>query len=400
MEQLNYQFLIKYYMKIGIVCYPTYGGSGVVATELGIALAEKGHKIHFISYKKPARLNKFFPGIVYHEVTSLDYPLFEYTPYETALASKLVDVIMHEDLDILHVHYAVPHASVAYMAQQIVLSKGKYIPIVTTLHGTDITLVGNDPSYAPVVEFSINHSDGVTAVSKYLKDETERIFNITRDIKVIYNFVDADKFSHKKNADLRKNFASVDEKILVHVSNFRKVKRVQDILYAFQIIRKEIPVKLLMIGDGPERVTLEEICRNNDLCSDVHFLGKQDQIEELLPIADVFLLPSENESFGLAALEAMACEVPVVSSNAGGLPEVNRDGETGFLHNIGDINSMASKTIKLLKDPVLHARMAQNAKAMVDHFSLPTIISEYERFYLTTIEKAKNTESNMLVLKG
>lgn len=377
-------------MKIGIVCYPTYGGSGVVATELGIALAEKGHKIHFISYKKPARLNKYFAGIVYHEVTSLEYPLFQYTPYETALASKLVDVIMFEDLDILHVHYAVPHASVAFMAQQIVKTKGKYIPIVTTLHGTDITLVGNDPSYAPVVEFSINHSDGVTAVSNYLKEETENVFSITNHIEVIYNFVDAQKFSRLKDLSLRKHFAPNGEKILVHVSNFRKVKRVGDILEAYKLIRSKRPVKLLMIGDGPERPSMEDICRNNSLCDDIHFLGKQDHVEELLPIADVFLLPSQSESFGLAALEAMACEVPVVSSNAGGLPEVNLDGVTGYIHTIGDVETMASKTLEILNNEELHTAMAKKAKAQVDIFSLPTIIEHYERFYKETIAKSKS----------
>ncbi len=376
-------------MKIGIVCYPTYGGSGVVATELGIALANKGHKIHFISYKKPARLNKYYQGIVFHEVTSMEYPLFEHSPYETALASKLVDVILNEDLDILHVHYAIPHASVAFMAKQIAASKGKIIPVVTTLHGTDITLVGTDPSYAPVVEFSINHSDGVTAVSSFLKQATEERFNVTTDINVIYNFVDTEKFNEHGNLSLRRSFAEDHQKILVHVSNFRKVKRVQDILNAFPKINSTIDCKLIMVGDGPERKSLEETCRKEGLCTDVHFLGKQDAVNQLLAISDVFLLPSANESFGLAALEAMACGLPVVSSNAGGLPEVNIHGKTGFVHTIGDTHMLASHCISLLQDRALYDEMSKNAKAQLSNFSIQEILTKYENFYVSTIEKTK-----------
>ncbi len=373
-------------MKIGIVCYPTYGGSGVVATELGIGLAQKGHKVHFISYKKPARLNRYYQGIVFHEVNSMEYPLFEHTPYETALASKLVDVIMNENLDILHVHYAIPHASVAYLARQIVASKGKNIPIVTTLHGTDITLVGNDPSYAPVVEFSINHSNGVTAVSNFLKEATEQHFNIKNDIRVIYNFVDTNKFNAAKDLELRRCFANDDEKILVHVSNFRKLKRVPDILEAFKEVRKQTNTKLLMIGDGPERKPLEEQCRKDKLCTDVHFVGKQDAVNQLLAISDIFLLPSANESFGLAALEAMACGLPVISSNAGGLPEVNIHGETGLLHEVGDVKTLIQHCLTILSDQSVYDEMSKNAFSKLQSFQIKTILEEYENYYKETIE--------------
>ncbi len=373
-------------MKIGIVCYPTYGGSGVVATELGIGLAQKGHKVHFISYKKPARLNRYYQGIVFHEVNSMEYPLFEHTPYETALASKLVDVIMNENLDILHVHYAIPHASVAYLARQIAASKGKNIPIVTTLHGTDITLVGNDPSYAPVVEFSINHSNGVTAVSNFLKEATEQHFNIKNDIRVIYNFVDTNKFKATKDLELRRCFAKDDEKILVHVSNFRKLKRVPDILEAFKEVRKQSNTKLLMIGDGPERKPLEEQCRRDHLCTDVHFVGKQDAVNQLLAISDIFLLPSANESFGLAALEAMACGLPVISSNAGGLPEVNTHGITGLLHDVGDVDTLIKHCLTILSDSDLYNTMSSNAKEKLDSFQINTVLEAYENYYKETIE--------------
>lgn len=374
-------------MNIGIVCYPTYGGSGVVATELGIALSKKGHTIHFISYKKPARLQKYYKGIVFHEVRSTEYPLFNHTPYESALASKLVDVIMYENLDILHVHYAIPHASVAYLAKQIVASKGKNIPIVTTLHGTDITLVGSDASYAPVVEFSINQSNGVTAVSNFLKQATLEHFNINNNIEVIYNFVDTDRFKRDEDPELRQSFATKNEKILIHVSNFRPLKRVDDVLYAFKKIKKNIPSKLLMVGDGPERIRLEELCRHNHLCDDVHFLGKQDAVNQLLSISDLFLLPSANESFGLAALEAMACGLPVVSSNAGGLPEVNIHGQTGYVHDIGNVDDMASYCEAILSNDDLYSEMAKNALGQLKLFRIESILEQYESYYESLLKQ-------------
>ncbi|MBP9056089.1 MAG: N-acetyl-alpha-D-glucosaminyl L-malate synthase BshA, partial [Saprospiraceae bacterium] len=335
-------------MKIGIVCYPTFGGSGVVATELGLGLADKGHNVHFITYKRPVRLTTFHANVYFHEVTSMEYPLFEFAPYETSLASKLVDVVRFEKLDILHVHYAIPHAAVAYMTKQILRSKGILIPIVTTLHGTDITLVGADNSFAPVVEFTINESDGVTSVSEQLKKETLENFNITKDIKVIFNFIDFSRFRKTNKDHFRKAIAPDGEKILVHISNFRKVKRVEDVIGIFAIVSKQVKCKLLLIGDGPERKAMEDLCRNLHLCDEIRFLGKQEAVEELLAISDLFILPSENESFGLAALEAMACEVPVISSNAGGLPEVNIDGVTGYMCNVGDVEGMATRCLDLL----------------------------------------------------
>lgn len=374
-------------MKVGVVCYPTYGGSGVVATELGLGLAKKGHEIHFITYKRPARLSVFNSNVYFHEVNSFEYPLFEYTPYETALASKLVDVVKYEKLDLLHVHYAVPHAAVAYMAKQILKSQGIDIPIVTTLHGTDITLVGADKSFKPVVEFSINNSDAVTAVSQHLKDETLRNFNITRHIDVLYNFIDFDRFRKINKDHFRKAIAPDGEKILVHTSNFRKVKRVDDVIRIFQEVVSKIPAKLLLIGDGPERKNLEELCRQLNLCDDIRFLGKQDAIEELLALADVFLLPSENESFGLAALEAMACEVPVVSSNAGGIPEVNVEGETGFLCEVGDTKTMAEKVIYLLENDDVLKQFRHNALAKANEFHIDLILPQYEELYQRTLNQ-------------
>ena len=374
-------------MKVGVVCYPTYGGSGVVATELGLGLAKKGHEIHFITYKRPARLSVFNSNVYFHEVNSFEYPLFEYTPYETALASKLVDVVKYEKLDLLHVHYAVPHAAVAYMAKQILKSQGIDIPIVTTLHGTDITLVGADKSFKPVVEFSINNSDAVTAVSQHLKDETLRNFNITRHIDVLYNFIDFDRFRKINKDHFRKAIAPDGEKILVHTSNFRKVKRVDDVILIFQEVVSKIPAKLLLIGDGPERKNLEELCRQLNLCDDIRFLGKQDAIEELLALADVFLLPSENESFGLAALEAMACEVPVVSSNAGGIPEVNIEGETGFLCEVGDTKTMAEKVIYLLENDDVLKQFRHNALAKANEFHIDLILPQYEELYERTLNQ-------------
>lgn len=378
-------------MKIGIVCYPTYGGSGVVATELGKGLAQLGHQVHFITYKRPARLGAFIENVYFHEVAMYDYPLFQYEPYDTLLASKLVDVVLHEDLDILHVHYAVPHASVAYNAKKILLSQGKrYIPVVTTLHGTDITLVGSNPSFAPVVEFGINKSDGVTAVSQQLKNQTISSFNIQRDIEVIYNFIDFNRFKKVDKRHFKKAIAPDGEKILVHTSNFRKVKRVQDVIRIFEKVYKEIPSKLLLVGDGPERPNMEELCRKIGLCDQIRFLGKQDAVEELLAIADLFIIPSGNESFGLAALEAMACEVPVISTNIGGLPEVNIEGETGYLSEVGNVDEMAANAIKILKDDKVLEGFRERALKKAQEFDIKYILPKYVDMYQRVIEHAKD----------
>ncbi len=376
-------------MKIGIVCYPTFGGSGVVATELGLGLADKGHDVHFITYKRPVRLTAFHANVYFHEVTSMEYPLFEYTPYETSLASKLVDVVRFEKLDILHVHYAIPHAAVAYMAKQILKSQGINIPIITTLHGTDITLVGTDSSFAPVVEFSINESDGVTAVSEHLRQETMNTFKLKKDIKVIHNFIDFSRFRKTNKDHFRKAIAPEGEKILVHISNFRKVKRVEDVIHIFERVSKRTKSKLLLIGDGPERKYMEELCRNLHLCDEIRFLGKQEAVEELLAIADLFILPSENESFGLAALEAMACEVPVISSNAGGIPEVNIDGVTGYMCEVGNVDGMAARCIELLEDEESLAVFRKNAFKQAQRFDIHEILPSYENYYLEIIKSTK-----------
>ncbi len=376
-------------MKIGIVCYPTFGGSGVVATELGLGLADNGHDVHFITYKRPVRLTAFHANVYFHEVTSMEYPLFEYTPYETSLASKLVDVVRFEKLDILHVHYAIPHAAVAYMAKQILKSQGINIPIITTLHGTDITLVGTDSSFAPVVEFSINESDGVTAVSEHLRQETMNTFKLKKDIKVIHNFIDFSRFRKTNKDHFRKAIAPEGEKILVHISNFRKVKRVEDVIHIFERVSKRIKSKLLLIGDGPERKYMEELCRSLHLCEEIRFLGKQEAVEELLAIADLFVLPSENESFGLAALEAMACEVPVISSNAGGIPEVNIDGVTGYMCEVGDVDGMAARCIELLEDEESLAVFRKNAFKQAKRFDIHEILPSYENYYLEIIKSTK-----------
>ncbi len=376
-------------MKIGIVCYPTFGGSGVVATELGKALADNGHHVHFITYHQPARLDFFSENLYYHEVAVSKYPLFDYPPYELALASRMVDVARHEQLDVLHVHYAIPHASAAFMAKQILATYGIYIPVITTLHGTDITLVGNDRTYKPVVTFSINQSDGVTAVSQHLKDDTYRFFEITRDIKVIYNFIDLKRFSLKPRDHFKKAIAPGGEKILVHTSNFRRVKRTQDVVRIFAKVSAAIPSKLLMVGDGQERPECEQLCRDLGVDDNVRFLGKQDAIEEILSVSDLFLMPSESESFGLAALEAMACKVPVISTNAGGLPELNLDGQTGFLSDIGDVNAMAEKAIYILQDDARLNTFKENALARAKQFDLALILPQYENFYQQVIEDCK-----------
>ena len=368
-------------MRIGIVCYPTFGGSGVLATELGKALADKGHFVHFITYQQPVRLNVFSSNIFYHEVRVPSYPLFDYPPYEVALASTLVDVIINHDLDLLHVHYAIPHASAAYMAKQIVAKKGRNIPFITTLHGTDITLVGRDKTYEPVVTFSINESDAITAVSNNLREETYKSFKITKEIEVIYNFVDVSRFNKKPIDAFRKVIASQDEKILVHASNFRKIKRVNDVVRVFEQVRKNVPSKLLMVGDGPERPSTEDLVRELGLQDDVRFLGKQEQIEEIMAISDLFLLPSEYESFGLSALEAMAARVPVISTNAGGLPEINIHGQTGYMTDIGDVDSMSKFAIELLSDEILLDKIKQQAYDQAVRFDISNIVPEYEKLY-------------------
>lgn len=375
-------------MNIGIVCYPTFGGSGVVATELGKALADKGHKVHFITYQQPARLDSFHENIYYHEVRLADYPLFDYAPYETALASKVVDVTKYADLDLLHVHYAIPHASAAYMAKQILASHGRTLPVVTTLHGTDITLVGKDPTYEPVVTFSINASDGVTAVSESLRSDTYKHFNVERKIEVIPNFVDFRRFSKSNKEHFKKAIAPNGEKILVHTSNFRKVKRVKDVIHMFCMIARQMPAKLLMIGDGPERQNAEVLSRSLACQADVRFLGKQEAVEELLAVADLFVIPSENESFGLAALEAMACEVPVISSDAGGMPEVNVDGVTGFTLPVGDVKGMAEKAMQLLKNEEMLRTFRSNALQRAREFDLHNILPLYESFYERVVERS------------
>lgn len=368
-------------MKIGIVCYPTFGGSGVLATELGKALAQQGHHVHFITYQQPVRLNGFIPNIYYHEVQVPTYPLFDYPPYETALASTMVDVIKNNDLDLLHVHYAIPHASAAYMAKRILEQEGKHIPVITTLHGTDITLVGKDKTYAPVVAFSINESDAITAVSHNLREETYRTFQIRKDISVIYNFVDVQRFSRKPIDAFRKVIAPNGERILLHASNFRQVKRVQDVVSIFHEIRKQIPAKLLFVGDGPERQMAEELSRNLGVCDDTRFVGKQEQMEDILAIADLFLLTSEYESFGLAALEAMAAGVPVVSTDAGGLGEINIPGETGYLSHVGDVEQMAKQSLAILNDDTTLAGFKTRAAAHARQYDIANIIPQYEALY-------------------
>lgn len=375
-------------MRIGIVCYPTYGGSGVLATELGLGLARLGHQIHFITYRQPARLTAFQENIYYHEVPAADYPLFEYPPYDTALASKLVDVVRYENLDLLHVHYAIPHATVAYIAKKILLTQGRYLPVITTLHGTDITLVGANQAFAPVVEFSINKSDGVTAVSESLRKQTMEHFDIQRDIEVIYNFIDFDRFKWSNKAHFKKAIAPNGERILVHVSNFRKVKRVDDAVRIFKKVHDNIPSKLLLIGDGPERNNIEELCRKMGIGEEVRFLGKQDAVEELLAVGDLFLMPSLTESFGLAALEAMACEVPVISTNTGGLPEVNIQGVTGFLSNVGDVEEMAHNAIRLLENETMFQEFRKNALAQARVFDIANILPKYEAYYQQVIERS------------
>ncbi|MBK0401750.1 N-acetyl-alpha-D-glucosaminyl L-malate synthase BshA [Adhaeribacter sp. BT258] len=377
-------------MKIGIVCYPTFGGSGVVATELGKALAQKGHQVHFITYSQPARLDFFNENLFYHEVYIPDYPLFHYPPYELALASKMVDIVKFEKLDVLHVHYAIPHASAAYMAKQILKTQNINIPVITTLHGTDITLVGKDPSYEPVVTFSINQSDAVTSVSDDLRVETYKYFKVEKEIEVIPNFINLERFRKQPKEHFKAAISPFGEKLLVHTSNFRQVKRVEDVIRIFAEVRKTVASKLLLVGDGPERPGIEKLCRDLNICQDVRFLGKLEAVEEVLSIADLFLMPSEKESFGLAALEAMACEVPVISSNAGGIPELNVQGVTGFLSNIGDVDDMVKNALFVLQEENL-PRFKAAALAHAQQFETGKIVPLYEACYQSAIENQRKT---------
>ncbi len=377
-------------MKIGIVCYPTFGGSGVVATELGKALAEKGHQVHFITYSQPVRLDFFSGNLFYHEVSVSDYPLFDYQPYELVLSSKLVDVVKYEKLDLLHVHYAIPHASAAYMAKQILASQGIHIPFITTLHGTDITLVGKDPSFEPVITFAINQSDAVTSVSESLKQDTYTNFpNIKKEIQVIPNFINLEEYKNHDHRCQKKMYAPLNERLLIHVSNFRKVKRVEDVLRVFDKVRKVMPAKLILVGDGPEKGNIEKLCRELDTCNDIKSLGKIVNPEQVLAIADLFLLPSETESFGLAALEAMASHVPVISTNSGGLPEVNIHGYSGYMSNVGDVEDMAKNAIHILGNDAILKQFKDNAYEQAKKFDIAVILPMYEALYESVLDKQK-----------
>ncbi|MFN5438840.1 MAG: N-acetyl-alpha-D-glucosaminyl L-malate synthase BshA [Bacteroidota bacterium] len=374
-------------MNIGIVCYPTFGGSGVLATELGKALADKGHGIHFITYQQPVRLTGFSANIFYHEVRVPSYPLFDFPPYETALASTLVDVVKNNNVDLLHVHYAIPHASAAFMAKQILAEEKIHVPFITTLHGTDITLVGRDKTYAPVVTFSINKSDAITAVSDNLRKETLENFDIKKDISVIHNFVDINRFSVKAMDAFKKAIAPNEEKVILHASNFRKVKRIADVIYTFNKIKKSIPSKLLLVGDGPERHMAEELCRELGIFEETRFVGKQQDMEDIYAIADLFLLPSEYESFGLAALEAMATGTPVVATNAGGIPEIITHGKNGFLCDIGDVEQMSSYAISILENDKILEAFSLEARKQAERFDIHKIVPQYELLYDQVLRK-------------
>jgi N-acetyl-alpha-D-glucosaminyl L-malate synthase BshA len=374
-------------MRIGIVCYPTFGGSGVVATELGMALAAKGHTVHFITYDRPVRLRDH-PNVFYHEVRVSDYPLFDYQPYELVLTSKLVDVAKFEGLDLMHVHYAIPHASAAWMAQRILAAQGIFVPFITTLHGTDITLVGRDPSFEPVITFSMERSNAVTAVSESLKRDTYAHFPLKREVRVIPNFVCTELYRHEPDAGVRARYAPGGERLVVHVSNFRAVKRVEDVVQMFRILRERLPVKLLLIGDGPERQRIEMMCRQHQTCNVIHFLGKMTRPEEVMSSCDLFVLPSESESFGLAALEAMACGVPVVSSDTGGLPEVNIHGLSGLLSPVGDIRAMADNACLILQDEASLQRYRSGALEQARRFDLQLVLPRYEQLYEEVVAEA------------
>jgi N-acetyl-alpha-D-glucosaminyl L-malate synthase BshA len=375
-------------MRIAIVCYPTFGGSGVVATELGLELARRGHEIHFITYSQPVRLALLNPNVHYHEVNVPEYPLFHYQPYELALSSKLVDMVKLYKIDLLHVHYAIPHAYAGYMAKQMLKAEGIKIPMVTTLHGTDITLVGNHPFYKPAVSFSINKSDVVTSVSQNLKDETYKLFNIKKEIHVIPNFIELDKIKIDSNiACHRSVMANPNEKIITHISNFRKVKRIPDIIEIFYKIQQQIPSKLMMVGDGPEKEVAENLCQKLGISDKVIFFGNSNEIDKILSYTDLFLLPSETESFGLAALEAMAWGVPVISSNSGGLPEVNFEGVSGYLSDVGNTDEMAQNAIKILKDDAVLAKFKENALSVAKQFDIKNIVPLYEDLYKEALRK-------------
>jgi len=368
-------------MNIGIVCYPTFGGSGVVATELGLELSKRGHEVHFITYSQPVRLELLSNKVHYHEVNVPEYPLFHYQPYELALSSKLVDMVKLHKIDVLHVHYAIPHAYAAYMAKKMLFEEGIKLPIVTTLHGTDITLVGSHPFYKSAVTFSINKSDAVTSVSQSLKDDTLRLFEITNDIQVVPNFIDFAKYNHQFTDCQRGMMANENERIITHISNFRKVKRIDDIIRIFYNIQKEIPAKLMMVGDGPEKEPAEQLCRELGIENKVIFFGKSHEIDKILCFSDLFLLPSETESFGLAALEAMVSGVPVISSNTGGIPEVNKEGVSGFLSDVGDIESMSKNAIQILKDDKVLAMFKEQSREEAKRFDIHAIVPHYESIY-------------------
>nr|WP_294935820.1 N-acetyl-alpha-D-glucosaminyl L-malate synthase BshA [uncultured Flavobacterium sp.] len=377
-------------MKIAIVCYPTFGGSGVVATELGLELARRGHEVHFITYSQPVRLALLNPNIHYHEVNVQEYPLFHYQPYELALSSKLVDMVKLHKIEVLHVHYAIPHAYAGYMAKQMLKSEGIKIPMITTLHGTDITLVGNHPFYKPAVTFSINKSDYVTSVSESLRDETYRLFDIKREIQVIPNFIEIDKNKIDENSNCHRSLmATQDQKIITHISNFRKVKRIPDVIKIFNEVQKHIPSKLMMVGEGPEREVAEKMCEDLKITDKVIFFGNSNEIDKILCFSDLFLLPSETESFGLAALEAMSSGVPVISSNSGGLPEVNKQGYSGYLSNVGDVEDMAKNAISILSDDAELLKFKKNALELAKEFDILKIMPLYENLYMKAIEKYK-----------
>ena len=375
-------------MRIAIVCYPTFGGSGVVATELGLELARLGHEIHFITYSQPVRLALLNPNVHYHEVNVPEYPLFHYQPYELALSSKLVDMVKLYKIEVLHVHYAIPHAYAGYMAKQMLKDEGIDIPMVTTLHGTDITLVGNHPFYKPAVTFSINKSDFVTSVSQSLKEDTLKLFNIKNEIQVIPNFIELDKIKKEDKSPCQRSvMANDEERIITHISNFRKVKRIPDIIAIFNKIQKEIPAKLMMVGEGPEKEKAEQLCRELGIQDKVIFFGNSNEIDTILCQTDLFLLPSKTESFGLVALEAMACGVPVISSNAGGLPEVNKDGFSGYLSEVGDVDGMANNALKILKNQTDLDQFKKNALITAQQFDIKKILPLYEDLYQRAIAK-------------
>lgn len=368
-------------MNIGIVCYPTFGGSGVVATELGLELSKRGHEVHFMTYSQPVRLELLNSNVHFHEVNVPEYPLFHYQPYELALSSKLVDMVKLHKIDVLHVHYAIPHAYAAYMAKKMLHEEGIEVPIVTTLHGTDITLVGSHPHYKTAVTFSINKSDAVTSVSQSLKDDTLRLFDIKNDIKVIPNFIDLEKHVSHFTDCQRAMLADDNERVITHISNFRPVKRIDDVIKVFYKIQKEIPAKLMMVGEGPERESAESLCEKLGIEDKVKFLGKSSEIDKILCFSDLFLLPSETESFGLAALEAMASGVPVISSNTGGIPEVNEHGVSGYLSNVGDIDDMANNALKILRDDTTLLKFKNQAREASNQFDIHTIVPFYEAIY-------------------